>query len=79
VSQHYINPKKADDKFHLPDLEAFYVDKLDSVPDGGPGWYWWVCLPGCLPDSDAFGPFATEEEAVENAREEFGADDDADQ
>jgi hypothetical protein len=31
------------------------------------GWYWWTCCPGCLPDSDAFGPFETEEEAVQDA------------
>jgi hypothetical protein len=21
------------------------------------GWYWWACNPGCLPDSEPFGPF----------------------
>ena len=21
------------------------------------GWYFWTCLPGCLPDSDPFGPY----------------------
>lgn len=25
------------------------------------GWYYWTCCPGCMPDSDAFGPFKTEE------------------
>jgi len=24
-----------------------------------PGWYWWACLPGCLPDGEAHGPFAS--------------------
>lgn len=33
------------------------------------GWYWWSCFPGCIPDSDAYGPFATEEEAVKGANE----------
>lgn len=23
------------------------------------GWYYWTCLPGCLPDSTAFGPYAS--------------------
>jgi hypothetical protein len=32
------------------------------------GWYWWACMPGCLPDSDAIGPFATEQEALEDAQ-----------
>jgi len=31
------------------------------------GFYWWTCSPGCLPDSDASGPFVTETEAVEDA------------
>jgi hypothetical protein len=31
------------------------------------GYYWWTCCPGCMPDSDASGPFETEEEANEDA------------
>lgn len=31
------------------------------------GFYWWTCCPGCLPDSEASGPFDTEEEANEDA------------
>lgn len=31
------------------------------------GFYWWTCCTGCLPDSDASGPFDTEEEANEDA------------
>ena len=38
------------------------------------GWYWWSCFPGCMPDSDPVGPFATEAEALEDARD--GMDDD---
>ncbi len=30
------------------------------------GVYWWACFPGCLPDSDAFGPFDTEKAALED-------------
>lgn len=36
--------------------------------DGEPapaGWYYWSCCPGCLPDSDPIGPFATREGALE--------------
>jgi hypothetical protein len=36
------------------------------------GWYYWICLPGCLPDSDASGPFATEEDALADARDTYG-------
>ena len=32
------------------------------------GWYWWPCFPGCLPDSEASGPFKSEVEALEDAR-----------
>lgn len=33
------------------------------------GWYWWPCLPGCLPDTDdePSGPFATAEGAYLDA------------
>ena len=37
-----------------------------------PGWYWWKCFPGCMPDSDPCGPFATEAEALADAREAEG-------
>lgn len=33
------------------------------------GWYYWHCFPGCLPDSEPIGPFATEAEALADARE----------
>ena len=33
------------------------------------GWYWWTCLPGCLPDSCAFGPFETRDAALTDAQE----------
>lgn len=31
------------------------------------GWFWWTCLPGCLPDSAAFGPFKTHADALADA------------
>lgn len=33
-----------------------------------PGFYWWACFPGCMPDGDAVGPFTTEEEAIRDAQ-----------
>jgi hypothetical protein len=33
------------------------------------GWWYWYCFPGCLPDSDPIGPFASEDEALTDARE----------
>jgi hypothetical protein len=32
-----------------------------------PGFYWWACFPGCLPDGEPSGPYQTEEEAIEDA------------
>jgi hypothetical protein len=31
------------------------------------GWFWWTCLPSCMPDSCAFGPFKTHAEALADA------------
>ena len=31
-------------------------------------WWFWYCLPGCLPDSEVNGPYDSEEEALEDAR-----------
>jgi len=83
--QAYSNPKRASDPHALPDLEIFevgergYVDGVESVgPLAGlvwkyegkqPGYYWWPCFPGCLPDSEPTGPFGTQEEALQNAQE----------
>ena len=34
------------------------------------GWYFWFCFPGCMPDSDPNGPYATELDAINAAQEE---------
>lgn len=38
--------------------------------DAEPGWYWWPCFPGCLPDGEQAGPFATSRLAWADARGE---------
>ena len=57
-------------------LEVFYSDlagvRMPSDPAGEtetvePGWYWWPCFPGCLPDSDPVGPYQSERDAVIDA------------
>lgn len=84
MAQHYSNPEREDETYALPDIETFEIDErgyLDGVPfvlphEPGeeamglaePGWYYWFCFPGCMPDSDPIGPFDTEEEALEDAR-----------
>lgn len=83
MSQHYSDPKRESDPHALPDIEVFYQSIAKAAKQrtweaqGGeelfygpsdPGWYWWACFPGCLPDSDPIGPFATEAEALADAR-----------
>lgn len=73
--QAYSDPKREHDPHALPDVEIFQIDDkgyLDGEPfvlphEPGeqalglaqPGWYWWPCFPGCLPDGEPFGPFET--------------------
>lgn len=47
---------------------AAMVDELEL--DGG--FMWCVCLPGCLPDSDWYGPFRSHAEALQDARDTMG-------
>jgi hypothetical protein len=79
MAQAYSNPEREDDDFALPDVEVFYFDGVryssddcwaDSDGETMPkGWYWWTCFPGCMPDSDPFGPFKTEAEALKDAQD----------
>jgi hypothetical protein len=41
------------------------------------GWFWWTCLPGCMPDGPAIGPFKTRAEALADAQEDAGGEEDA--
>jgi endogenous inhibitor of DNA gyrase (YacG/DUF329 family) len=34
------------------------------------GWFYQFCFPGCLPDSEPMGPYATEAEAVAAAQDD---------
>jgi hypothetical protein len=67
--QAYSDPSRENDPHTLPDVEIFYARRgeLELDNDGEPseaGWYWWACFPGCLPDGEPFGPFATKDEAL---------------
>jgi hypothetical protein len=33
------------------------------------GWFYWYCFPGCLPDSEPYGPFDSYAAALEDARD----------
>lgn len=72
--QAYSDPSREADPHALPDIEIFeemYGDTPSYFEDGTlmtPGFYWWSCFPGCLPDGDPVGPFETEAEALEDAQ-----------
>lgn len=78
MTQIYSDPSRESDPHALPDVEVFYINAdeaqriqwygPDSEPVGERGWYYWFCFPGCLPDSDTIGPFATAAEARADAQ-----------
>lgn len=41
--------------------------KVTSKLTGRKGWWWWTCLPGCLPDSDVSGPHDSALDALRDA------------
>jgi hypothetical protein len=61
-------------EFDVDDAETWMGERAreavkdDNEPASLAGWWWWPCHPGCLPDSEAMGPFETEPEAIEDAR-----------
>ena len=83
MGQIYSDPTREADPYALPDCEAFYLSQLEASYNVAnldhadeytltePGWYWWACFPGCLPDSEPFGPFATEADAIEDCRIDY--------
>ena len=68
-AQAYSDPSRENDPHALPDIEVFYWfdEETDESSRMESGWYWWPCFPGCLPDSEPNGPFATEAEALADA------------
>lgn len=74
----HIEPLTGDRQPYLyGSFEVFWADTatVDTWNEGGldhtfrEGWYWWACFPGCMPDSDQSGPFATSRQALEDADE----------
>jgi hypothetical protein len=69
MAQHYSDADRENDPHALPNVETFRVRANDpEFPDTEPGWYWWACFPGCIPDGDPMGPFDSEAEALADAR-----------
>jgi hypothetical protein len=48
-----------------PDLP----EEIEELQQEYEGWYYWHSLPGSMPDSDAYGPFETAEDASADAWE----------
>jgi hypothetical protein len=61
-------------KFPLATVNSRDHDKMIDaiIEDHGieGGWFYWYCLPGCMPDSEPIGPYKTEAEAVADMREQ---------
>jgi hypothetical protein len=63
VQVFYIDAKRA-----LAERQQAVKDILtDGTQFTSAGWWYWVCTPGCLPDSDAHGPFRSELRAYRDA------------
>lgn len=82
TKQELIQAIRADDNFNS--LEVFSSEysevenefgetELDLNDTGATGWFYWFCMPGCLPDSEPFGPFDTEHEALTDAYNTHGS------
>jgi hypothetical protein len=80
MSYHYSDPSRETDPHALPDFEVFEHTAADGdgwvYPDcDSPahpltmGWYYAFGFPGCLWDSEPVGPFDTEDEAIDDARD----------
>jgi len=79
--QAYTDSKRETDPHSLPDLEiqfldadyfAQYAEKDDWYGEMESGWYYRHGSPGYMADSDWYGPWESEEAALEGARESQG-------
>lgn len=72
----YSNPARAADPHAQPNAEVFHIDEQTAKlarerPEfcdtelTEPGWYYWFCFPGCLPDGPATGPFDSDLKAID--------------
>lgn len=49
-------------------FEVFWADAGAYNGEAEAGWYWHACFAGCLPDGEPVGPFATSQDAFNDAR-----------
>ena len=55
---------------YCPSCESAGAEVVETDPPRF-AWWFWFCLPGCMPDGGVQGPFETEEEALDEAREGY--------
>ena len=56
------------DEWRKNSLESEDLTAEEAAETWEPGWYWWSCFPGCLPESDwPNGPFESEDDAIADA------------
>tara|TARA_R110000787_G_C13329366_1_gene437217 strand:+ start:66 stop:368 length:303 start_codon:yes stop_codon:yes gene_type:complete len=74
----YHNFHAADTQEEYGSFEVFFMDNFpdwnddkreEEWPDLKPGWYWFACSPGCIPDGEPTGPFAYSQQAHKDADE----------
>ena len=68
--QTYSIDARREDPYSLPDIEVFEIEAdSNEWPGYEPGFYWWTCFPGCLPDGEPNGPFESFEDAEADAQD----------
>lgn len=65
MTYRYVDPSRETDLYSLPDVEIWYTKKVYKES----GFYYAYGFPGCFHDSDPIGPFKTEQDALDDARE----------
>ena len=92
MSQFYTDPKRETDPYALPDGEVFKMTRNEMTLYGKEscwyndddkewlesGWYYWHCLPGCLPDGEPIGPFGSKSQAIRDARDDYDDEEESD-
>lgn len=69
-------------KSEFRNLEVFELNYTETETEHGEteldlnggddtAWFYWVSLPGCLPESEPFGPFSTMKAALDHAEQLF--------
>jgi hypothetical protein len=55
-------------------VEVFFADRVLARSFGKrPGWFWWSCRTGLLPDGVPTGPFATSYAVSVSTNDDFGS------